>query len=108
MLGVVIGVQQLEAHILQPFLIGGMVSVHPLGVILAIASGVYTAGIAGALVAVPLVAAVNAVVVYLWPPPRPTPRSGRRTTSSPDVPRALTPDGGDEGPSVAHVRPPAR
>ena len=36
MLGVVIGVQQLEGHILQPFLMGRWVSVHPLGVILAI------------------------------------------------------------------------
>jgi predicted PurR-regulated permease PerM len=65
MLAGVIGVQQLEAHVLQPFLLGRMVSVHPLGVILAIACGAYLAGIAGALVAVPLVAAVNAVVVYL-------------------------------------------
>ncbi|WP_238993337.1 AI-2E family transporter [Nocardioides caldifontis] len=65
MLGGVIGVQQLEAHILQPFLLGRMVSVHPLAVILSIACGVYLAGIAGALVAVPFVAALNAVVVYL-------------------------------------------
>ena len=65
MLGVVILVQQLEGHILQPFLMGRWVSVHPLGVILAIAIGVITAGIAGALVAVPLAAAVNAVVQHL-------------------------------------------
>ena len=65
MLGGVIGVQQLEAHVLQPFLLGRMVSVHPLAVILGIASGAYLAGITGALVAVPLIAALNAVVVYL-------------------------------------------
>jgi predicted PurR-regulated permease PerM len=65
MLGVVIGVQQLEAHILQPFLMGRWVSLHPLGVILAIGAGVITAGVAGALVAVPLAAAVNAVVQHL-------------------------------------------
>jgi predicted PurR-regulated permease PerM len=65
MLGVVIGVQQLEGHVLQPFLLGRWVSVHPLGVILAIAAGVLTAGVAGALVAVPLAAAVNAVVQHL-------------------------------------------
>ena len=65
MLGGVIAVQQIEAHILQPFLMGRFVSVHPLGVIVAIAAGVIVAGIAGALVAVPLVAAVNAVVVHL-------------------------------------------
>ncbi len=65
MLGIVIGVQQLEGHVLQPFLMGRWVSVHPLGVILAIAAGVLTAGVAGALVAVPLAAAVNAVVQHL-------------------------------------------
>jgi predicted PurR-regulated permease PerM len=65
MLAVVIGVQQLEGHVLQPFLMGRWVSVHPLGVIIAIAAGVLTAGVAGALVAVPLAAAVNAVVQHL-------------------------------------------
>lgn len=65
MLAIVIGVQQLEGHVLQPFLMGRWVSVHPLGVIIAIAAGVLAAGIAGALVAVPLAAAVNAVVQHL-------------------------------------------
>jgi predicted PurR-regulated permease PerM len=65
MLAVVIGVQQLEGHVLQPFLMGRWVSVHPLGVILAIGAGVLTAGVAGALVAVPMAAAVNAVVEHL-------------------------------------------
>lgn len=65
MLAVVIGVQQLEGHILQPFLMGRWVSVHPLGVIFAIGAGVLVAGIAGALVAVPLAAAANAVVQHL-------------------------------------------
>lgn len=65
MLGVVILVQQIEGHVLQPFLMGKLVSVHPLGVIAAIACGVITAGIVGALIAVPLAAAGNAVVQYL-------------------------------------------
>jgi predicted PurR-regulated permease PerM len=65
MLGGVIAVQQLEGHVLQPFLMGRFVSVHPLGVIVAIACGVLAAGIAGALVAVPLAAAGNAVVLHL-------------------------------------------
>ena len=60
-----IGVQQLEGHVLQPFLMGRWVSVHPLGVILSIGAGVLTAGVAGALVAVPLAAAMNAVVQHL-------------------------------------------
>jgi predicted PurR-regulated permease PerM len=65
MLAGVVIVQQIEAHILQPFLMGRFVSVHPLGVIVAIALGVLVAGIAGALVAVPLAASLNAVVQHL-------------------------------------------
>jgi predicted PurR-regulated permease PerM len=65
MLGGVVLVQQIEAHVLQPFLMGRFVSVHPLGVILAIAAGVIVAGVVGALVAVPLAAALNAVVQHL-------------------------------------------
>jgi predicted PurR-regulated permease PerM len=65
MLAVVIGVQQIEGHILQPFLMGRWVSVHPLGVIFALGAGVVVGGVAGALVAVPLAAAANAVVQHL-------------------------------------------
>jgi predicted PurR-regulated permease PerM len=65
MLAVIIGVQQLEGHVLQPFLLGRWVALHPLGVILAIAGGVLVAGVVGALVAVPLAAAANAVVLHL-------------------------------------------
>ncbi len=61
----VIAVQQLEAHVLQPFLLGRLVRLHPLAIILSIGGGVYLAGIVGALFAVPLVAMVNAVVTYL-------------------------------------------
>jgi len=65
MAGGVIAVQQFEGHVLQPFVMGRFVSVHPLGVILAIATGVVVAGIPGALVAVPLAATINAVVSHL-------------------------------------------
>lgn len=65
MLGGVVLVQQLESHVLQPFLLGRAVSVHPLAVILAIAAGLLIAGIIGALVAVPLVASLNAVAQHL-------------------------------------------
>ncbi len=65
MLGGVILVQQVEGHVLQPFLMGRFVSVHPLGVIVAIALGVVVAGVPGALIAVPLAAVVNAVVLHL-------------------------------------------
>jgi predicted PurR-regulated permease PerM len=61
----VIGVQQLEAHVLQPFLLGRAVRLHPLAVILVVAAGVVAAGIVGALVAVPLAAMLNTIVKYL-------------------------------------------
>ena len=78
MLGGVILVQQIEGHVLQPFLMGRWVSVHPLGVIVAIGCGVLVAGIPGALVAVPLAAAVNAVVQHLanYTDPGRRPRGG--------------------------------
>ena len=50
---------------LQPFLMGRFVSLHPLGVIVAIGCGVLVAGVAGALIAVPLAAAGNAVAQHL-------------------------------------------
>jgi predicted PurR-regulated permease PerM len=65
MLGAVVLVQQIESHVLQPFLMGRFVAIHPLGIIVAIAAGILVAGIAGALVAVPLAAAANAVVQHL-------------------------------------------
>jgi predicted PurR-regulated permease PerM len=74
-LGVVIAVQQLEGHVLQPLIMGRAVSLHPLAVILAIATGVVVAGIVGALVAVPLLAVANTAVRYLAEHPQgePTP-----------------------------------
>jgi len=62
MLGVVLVVQQVEAHGLQPFLLGRAVAVHPLAVILSIATGAAVAGIAGALFVVPLVAVGNTMI----------------------------------------------
>ncbi|MFH8794365.1 AI-2E family transporter [Streptomyces sp. NPDC017941] len=62
---VVLAVQQIEGHILQPFILGRAVSVHPLAVVLSVAAGGMVAGIGGAVVAVPLVAVTNTVVGYL-------------------------------------------
>ncbi|NEA58434.1 AI-2E family transporter [Streptomyces sp. SID13666] len=62
---VVLAVQQIEGHILQPFILGRAVRVHPLAVVLSVAAGSLIAGIGGAVVAVPLVAVTNTVVGYL-------------------------------------------
>lgn len=65
MLAVVLGVQQIESHILQPLIMGRAVSLHPLAVVLAVAGGTLLFGVAGALFAVPVMAVVNTVVKYL-------------------------------------------
>jgi predicted PurR-regulated permease PerM len=74
-LGVVIGVQQLEGHVLQPLIMGRAVALHPLAVILAIAIGIVVAGIVGGLVAVPVLAVLNTAIRYLnrHPSGEPTP-----------------------------------
>jgi predicted PurR-regulated permease PerM len=64
-LAVVTGVMQLESHVLQPWLLGRAVRLHPLAVVLAIAAGLIVAGIAGALMAVPLLAVLNAGIKSL-------------------------------------------
>lgn len=61
-LAIVIAVQQLEGHVLQPLLLGRAVALHPLAVTLAVAAGVVVAGIAGALLAVPLLAVLTSAV----------------------------------------------
>jgi len=100
MVGVVILVQQLEGHVLQPFVMGNAVKVHPLAVVLAVATGGLIGGIPGALFAVPVVATFNVMIGYIargeWrtdphptvsdvvPPTRPTrgARGARGTATS--------------------------
>lgn len=65
MLAVVLLVQQLESHVLQPLVMGAAVKVHPLAVVLVVLAGSLAGGIPGALFAVPLAAFVNVVVITL-------------------------------------------
>ena len=82
MLGIVLLVQQLEGHVLQPLVMGTAVKVHPLAVVFAVAAGSYVAGIPGALFAVPLVATLNVMVTYI--------ASGKwRETTRPQLKEAL-------------------
>jgi putative heme transporter len=64
-LGLIIAVQQLEGHVLQPLVMGRAVSIHPLAIVLVIAAGGVTAGIVGALLAVPALAFLNSAVRVL-------------------------------------------
>ena len=65
MLGIVLLVQQLESHILQPLIMGKAVKLHPVAVILAVAAGSYLAGIPGALFSVPILAVANSSIRYI-------------------------------------------
>ena len=56
---VMVVMNQLEGHLLQPQVVGKMVRLHPLAVILVLAVGAVVAGIAGAVVAVPITAAIT-------------------------------------------------
>lgn len=67
-LGLIIAVQQLEAHVLQPLLMGRAVSIHPLAIVLALATGGVLAGIIGALLAVPVLAILTSAVRVLAAP----------------------------------------
>lgn len=62
MLGVVLLVNQLEGNVLHPFLTGGVVKVHPLGVVLGVLAGASVGGVAGAFLAVPVIATANAMI----------------------------------------------
>ncbi|MFF2504238.1 AI-2E family transporter [Streptomyces sp. NPDC058067] len=61
-LGVILAVQQLEGHILQPMIQSRTVQMHPAMVMLAITAGASVAGILGMLLAVPVTAAAFGVV----------------------------------------------
>ncbi len=56
MLVIVLAVQQIEGNVLYPWLFGKAASVHPMAILLAVSSGTLLAGLAGAVIAVPILA----------------------------------------------------
>jgi putative heme transporter len=52
---------QLEGNLLNPFILGKAVQIHPLGILMAVTAGTILGGIFGAFIAVPLVAVLNNV-----------------------------------------------
>lgn len=68
-LGVVILVQQLESNFLQPVVVGRYVQLHPAAVLLAVGVGAVLYGVAGALLAVPVTAALATALGRLRGPP---------------------------------------
>ncbi|MFI9598156.1 AI-2E family transporter [Nonomuraea sp. NPDC052265] len=64
--GILIVEQQLENHVLQPLIVGRVLHFHPLAIIIVLAVGGILAGIAGAVVAVPIIAILYRAVPELF------------------------------------------
>jgi predicted PurR-regulated permease PerM len=76
----IIGIHFVEANLLNPKIIGGSAKIHPVLVIFALFFGEASFGIVGALLAVPILSAVQVVFLYLYKKtwltsPRPAGRS---------------------------------
>jgi predicted PurR-regulated permease PerM len=61
----VLAVQQIEGNVVAPVLVGRRLSLHPMVVILSVATGGIIWGVLGAAIAVPLVAVVSGLAAYL-------------------------------------------
>jgi predicted PurR-regulated permease PerM len=67
---IVFGVEQfLEGHFLVPYFTGRQVELHPLAVLVALIVGANLAGILGALVAVPVTAGIDAILLEAYVKP---------------------------------------
>ena len=73
-------VQATEGNVLYPLIVGRSMHLHPVGILLAVTTGAVVAGIIGAVVAVPILAVVNAAVPII--------RSDAQGRDSPPEPEA--------------------
>lgn len=80
--------QQVENNVLQPFIFKKTVNVHPLAVIVAILAGSSLLGVVGALVAIPVVAAIQIVLREFYGE-EPDPGAGLEGKEPPKSPRSL-------------------
>jgi putative heme transporter len=64
LLAVIVGIQQLEGNVLYPIVVGRRLSLHPVGILLALTAGGVLAGVVGAFLAVPIAAVTAAVLGY--------------------------------------------
>ncbi len=87
---VVIAVQQLEGNVLQPWLLGDAVRVHPVAIVFGVTGGATLAGVVGALLAVPLITTVHTAVTT-WTQPHSGESAATTTDHSSDTEEAPTP-----------------
>ena len=64
-LAVIVGVQQLEGNVFYPIVVGRKLALHPVGILLALAVGGVLGGVAGAFLAMPVVAVGGAILQYM-------------------------------------------
>jgi len=69
---------QIEGHLLQPFIMGRQVKLHPVVIALAVATGTVLAGIMGAILTVPIVAVAWSIYKALRPQPDDPAASGKQ------------------------------
>jgi predicted PurR-regulated permease PerM len=86
----IIAYQQLENNVLQPFVYRRTVNLHPLAVITAILVGSSLLGVLGALVAIPIAAALQIVLKDVW--------ANRRSSLVDSTGTPLVPPGSGEPP----------
>lgn len=65
-----LAIQALEGNVLQPYVVGEAVHLHPVGVLLAVTAGAILGGLAGAFLAVPVVASITAAYRIIRRAPR--------------------------------------
>jgi putative heme transporter len=96
---------QVEAHLLQPFIMSRSVEVHPLAIALSVLTGTLVAGIVGALLAVPFVAFLNSTVHALRATPDVPVGDSGFPVEQKDEPGGDPVDGADPDPETPHPRP---
>ena len=64
-IGLTVVVGSFDGDVLQPLVMGKVVSLHPLAIVFAIAAGSIAMGIVGALIAVPIAGAIYGVAKYM-------------------------------------------
>jgi predicted PurR-regulated permease PerM len=65
LLAIIVAVQQLEGNVFYPIVVGRKLSLHPVGILLALTAGGVLAGVAGAFLAMPVAAVAAAVLGFM-------------------------------------------
>ncbi|MBB4702703.1 AI-2E family transporter [Sphaerisporangium siamense] len=95
--GILVVEQQLENHVLQPLIVGRAVKFHPLAIILVLAIGGVLGGIAGAAIAVPIVAVLYRALPELRrTPPELPPGEPHEPPAPPKPPAGRVPGAGED------------